>query len=140
MSGPAPFDPMDELAQALSAYFAIDAVEDVLESVDLAAALGDVPIEEAVDYDEAVRTVGRLSGRLIVRDAVGRTPAGPVVEALGGQAVGGAAGEAAADLLIETIDPAAFLAALEDELDVNLGVGTIDPDEAVTIDVVSAEE
>ncbi|WP_121820821.1 hypothetical protein [Halostella salina] len=140
MPGNAPIDPMDELADALSAYFAIDAVRDVLETVDLAAALDGAPVGEAVDYDEAVRTVGRLSGRLVARDVVGRTPAGPVVETLGGQTVGAAVGETAADLLIETVDPEAFLAALEADLGVDLGLTGIDPDEAVAIDVVSAEE
>lgn len=140
MPGDAPFDPLDELERALSAYFAVDAVQDVLETVDLAAVLGDAPIDEAVDYNEAVRTVGRLSGRIVVRDVVGRSPAGPVVETLGGQAVGATAGEVVADLLIETVDPEAFLAALESDLGVDLGVGGIDPDEAVSIEVETPDE
>jgi len=140
MTGDAPFDPLDELSRALSAYFAVDAVRDVLDAVDLAAVLGDAPIEEAVDYDEALRTVGRLSGRIVVRDVVGRSPAGPVVESLGGQAVGATAGEFAADLLIETVDPKAFLAALESDLGVDLGVSGIDPDDVVSIDVETPDE
>ncbi|WP_135821923.1 hypothetical protein [Halostella litorea] len=140
MDGTAAFDPVDELARVLSAYFAVDAVRDVLEAVDLAAVLGDAPVEEAVDYDEAVRTVGRLSGRLLVRDVVGRSPAGPVVETLGGQAVGATAGEAAADLLVETVDPEAFLAALESDLGVDLGVSGIDPDDAVTIEIETPDD
>ena len=141
----APDDPIDALERGLSAYLAVDTVRDLLDAVDVEALLSDAPIEEAVDYESGVRIVGRLVGRVAVRDVLGRSPAGPLVEQIGGQAAGAKVGEAAADLLIEQYDPEALLAALEAQFDSNFGVESVagggEPiDDGVDIDIESPDD
>ncbi|NHN46245.1 hypothetical protein G9464_01345 [Halostella sp. JP-L12] len=141
----APDDPIDALERGLSAYLAVDAVRDLLDAVDVEALLSDAPIEEAVDYESGVRVVGRLVGRVAVRDVLARSPAGPLVEQVGGQAAGAKAGEAAADLLIEQYDPEGLLAALEAQFDSNLWVenvagGAESIEDGVDIEIESADD
>lgn len=130
----APDDPVDALERGLSAYLAVDTVRDLLDAVDVEALLSDAPIEEAVDYESGVRIVGRLVGRVAVRDVLSRSPAGPLLEQVGGQAAGAKVGEAAADLLIEQYDPEALLAALETQFDATLGVENLADGVEATLD------
>jgi hypothetical protein len=117
-----PDDPLDTLERALEAYFAADSAKEIVEAVDLQALLSDAEIDEAVDFDEATRVIGRLVGRALVRDVIGRTPAGPIVDDVVGYGVGATLGEAAAEWLMEQYDPAALVSAIETELDRSVGV------------------
>jgi hypothetical protein len=134
----APDDPIDALERGLTAYLAVDTVRDLLDAVDVEALLSDAPIEEAVDYESGVRIVGRLVGRVAFRDVLSRSPAGPLLEQVGGQAAGAKVGEAAADLLIEQYDPEALLAALEAQFDSNFGVENVE--DGVDIEIESPDD
>jgi hypothetical protein len=63
-----------------------------------------------------------------------RSPAGPLLEQVGGQAAGAKVGEAAADLLIEQYDPEALLAALEAQFDSTLDVENLADGVEATLD------
>ncbi|WP_135535075.1 MULTISPECIES: hypothetical protein [Halostella] len=127
-----PDEPLGTLERALEAYFAADTAKEIVEAVDLQALLSDAEIEEAVDVQEATRVVGRLVGRAFVRDVVGRSPAGPIVDDVVGYGVGATLGEAVAEWLIEQYDPAALVSAIEAELGRSLGVVDIGDPGGVT--------
>jgi len=139
-----PDDPLDTLERALEAYFAADSAKEIVEAVDLQALLSDAEIDEAVDFDEATRVIGRLVGRALVRDVIGRTPAGPIVDDVVGYGVGATLGEAAAEWLMEQYDPAALVSAIETELDRSLGVVDLGDagglDDGVDIDIERDDE
>lgn len=111
---------------ALEAYFAADSAKEMLDAVDLQALLAEGEIDAAVDYEQATVVVGRLVGRALVRDVIGRTPAGPVVDDVVGYGVGAQLGEAVAEWLLEQYDASELLSAIEAELDRSLGVVDVD--------------
>jgi hypothetical protein len=81
------------LEKGLEAYFATDAITELLDAVDVEALLSGEGLEEPMEYEKMGELVGQMTGRLIVRNSVGRYTPGQAVEQFVGYAVGGVVGK-----------------------------------------------
>lgn len=92
---------IDRLRQGLEAYFAADAVEELLEAVDVDALVEGENLEEVMAYDRMGEIVGQLAGRLLVRRVTQGSQAGQAVEEFVGYEVGGRLGSVLAAAVFE---------------------------------------
>lgn len=90
------------LDRSMEAAFAVDSITQVADAVDLdALAAGD---PEAMDFEQMGELVGQMTGRLVIKQTVGRYTPGQFAEQTVGYAVGGAIGREGGKLLVQVVE------------------------------------
>lgn len=88
--------------RGLEAAFAADSLTQLADAVDLEALeQGDV---DAMDFERMGELVGQMTGRLVVKQTVGRYTPGQVAEQTVGYAVGGAIGREGGRLVLQMVE------------------------------------
>lgn len=99
--------PEDAIERGLEAYVAGDALKELLDGVDLEALAEGAALDDAVEYEQLGRTLGRLVGRAATKGITDSGLLGRLAKETVGSEVGAEAGEAAAAALVEHGDPEA---------------------------------
>ncbi|EMA42705.1 hypothetical protein [Halococcus saccharolyticus] len=93
--------PEEAIERGLAAYFASDVLEDIMEALDIDALAEGAALDDAVEYEQLGRTLGKLIGRAAAKGVNNNGLLGRIVTETAGTEVGGRAGEAAAVALVE---------------------------------------
>ena len=112
---------IDRFREGVSEYLGADGARRLLEAIEAEAIL-----DEAAAEDVA-RTVGRIAGRVVAKEATGYVPFGQVVEAAVARPVGEFLGEGAVAIVVEYGSVAAIsarIAAVSDRVDLTESVDT----------------
>lgn len=88
--------------RGLEAAFTADSVTQLVEAVDFDALERGDP--EAMDFERMGELVGQMTGRLVVKQTVGRYTPGQLAEQTVGYAVGGAIGREGGRLVLQIVE------------------------------------
>ncbi|ADJ13572.1 hypothetical protein HacjB3_00895 [Halalkalicoccus jeotgali B3] len=86
----------------MEAAFTADSITQLVEAVDLEALEQGDP--EAMDFERMGELVGQMTGRLVVKQTVGRYTPGQFAEQTVGYAVGGAIGREGGRLVLQLVE------------------------------------
>lgn len=90
------------LEQGMEAAFTADSLVSLGEAIDVdALATGD---PEAMDFERMGELVGQMTGRLVIKQTVGRYTPGQFAEQTVGYAIGGAVGREGGKLLVQVVE------------------------------------
>ncbi|MDL5362885.1 hypothetical protein [Halalkalicoccus sp. NIPERK01] len=84
------------------AVFAVDSLTQLVEAVDFEALERGDP--EAMDFERMGELVGQMTGRLVVKQTVGRYTPGQFAEQTVGYAIGGAIGREGGRLVLQVVE------------------------------------
>ena len=96
--------PEEAIERGLEAYFAGDALTDLLDGIDVEGLAEGAALDDAVEYERLGRVLGALIGRAAARGIANSGLLGRIVKESVGSELGGRAGEAAAVALVEHVD------------------------------------
>jgi hypothetical protein len=88
--------------RGLEAAFTADSITQLVEAVDFEALERGDP--EAMDFERMGELVGQMTGRLVVKQTVGRYTPGQFAEQTVGYAVGGAIGREGGRLVLQVVE------------------------------------
>ena len=90
------------LEQGMEAAFTADSLAQLSQAIDVdALATGD---PEAMDFERMGELVGQMTGRLVIKQTVGRYTPGQFAEQTVGYAIGGAVGREGGKLLVQVVE------------------------------------
>jgi hypothetical protein len=90
------------LEQGMEAAFAADSLTQLGDAIDLEALERGDP--EAMDFEQMGELVGQMTGRLVIKQTVGRYTPGQFAEQTVGYAIGGAIGREGGKLLVQVVE------------------------------------
>ena len=96
--------PEEAIERGMEAYYAGDALKELIEGVDIEALAEGAALDDAVEYERLGKVLGALVGRLAAKGASSSGLLGRVVKESAGSELGGRVGEAAAVALVENVD------------------------------------
>ncbi|MCL7418365.1 MAG: hypothetical protein M8354_11085 [Halalkalicoccus sp.] len=88
--------------RGLEAAFTVDSLTQLVEAVDLEALEQGDP--DAMDFERMGELVGQMTGRLVVKQTVGRYTPGQFAEQTVGYAIGGAIGREGGRLVLQVVE------------------------------------
>lgn len=88
--------------RGLEAAFTADSITQLIEAIDLEALERGDP--DAMDFERMGELVGQMTGRLVVKQTVGRYTPGQFAEQTVGYAVGGAIGREGGRLVLQVVE------------------------------------
>ena len=117
---------IDRFREGVSEYLGADGAHRLLEAIEAEAILDEAAAED-VPAEDVARTVGRIAGRMVAKEATGYVPFGQVVEAAVARPVGEFLGEGAVAIVVEYGSVAAIsarIAVVSDRVDLTESVDT----------------
>lgn len=108
-SASVPDETLERIKEGLNTYFTPDAVDHLLDALNVEALIENTAIDDAVGSEEMGKVLGQIIGRAVVKELTSYIPLGQVIEMMIGEEIGKRLGETAVVTFLEYSDPEAVV-------------------------------
>lgn len=87
-SASVPDETLERIKEGLNTYFTPDAVDHLLDALNVEALIENTAIDDAVGSEEMGKVLGQIIGRAVVKELTSYIPLGQVIEMMIGEEIG----------------------------------------------------